>query len=128
MADATLPPQHVNTAMALRFEHIGPEDATGPPFTVAIGLPGGSTETRWLVTPAGLQTIRAIVRRHGVARSPGHDVAGTFAVSMDGAVVILPPAGMRLVLRALRCVYDEARLPGPAMLAIQENLLAGARR
>jgi len=118
----------MNAAEALRFEHAGPEDASGPPFVIAIGLPAASTETRWLVTAPCLAAIRAIVLRHGAARQPRDEPAGSFAVhACSLGTLVLAPAGMRAVLGVLRRMYEWKQVAPPAMLEILENLLRPAK-
>lgn len=113
----------MTVAEALRFEHVGPEDASGPPFVIAVGLPAASTDTRWLVTAPCLAAIRALVLKHGTARRPDSERAGAFAVdaaSLD--TLVLPPEGMRAVLDVLRRMYELKQVAPPAMLVIQDTL------
>jgi hypothetical protein len=113
----------MNAAEALSFEHAGPEDASGPPFVIAVGMPAASTETRWLVTAPCLAEIRAIVVRHGAARQPDSERAGAFAVHAASlGTLVLPPEGMRSVLGVLHRMYEWKQVAPPAMLVIQETL------
>jgi hypothetical protein len=49
-------------ASYLLFEHIGPEDASGPPFTVAVGDVGASSYRTILVDQVTYTAIRDTVR------------------------------------------------------------------
>lgn len=110
-------------AGGLRFEHVGPEDASGPPFVVAVGAPADSTESCLLVTASFHAAIRALVLHHGVAGDADDEPAGAFAVSATGmGTRVLAPEGMGLVLDALRCMYAAEHVAPPALLGILETL------
>lgn len=124
---APLPPAVVACG-PMRFEHMGPEDASGPPFAIEIGIPAGSSDTRWLVTLAVCMRIHAHVMRHGSPRQPHDEPAGTFSITGAGAATrLLPPGAMQTMLQILRHAYLCAKVAPPAMLEIQENLLRAAK-
>lgn len=102
----------------LRFENVGPEDASSLPFVIEVGAPAKSSERQFLVTRQRMAAIEAIVRRYrGTAN-------GSYAVSSPQlGTVLLPADAMRMVVLELREMYIEEQAKPPRLLGILEMLL-----
>lgn len=117
------------TCHAMRFEHIGPEDASGPPFVIAAGAAAQSTPTQFLVDQETCWLLRAMVKQISEANLPVNAPVGTFVVTSLGfQKTIVRAAGMRSIVSTLRRSYAAQRVAVPPLLSIWENLLNAEAR
>lgn len=116
----------------LRFEHIGEQDAAGPPFDVLVGRP---SEASYTLLPLSANCYCAVLR---LLARPGYTIRtsarppGTFEVTAlaQGRLVstmTVPPAAMRDLVRLMRGAYHAEAAPVPAMLTTQAMLLGLGR-
>jgi len=112
----------------LLFEHIGPEDASIPPFSVEVGAIDASTRTVILVTLKTFESVFCLVKRAGNAPPRSPRPMGTFRVTSfkDGepekAFTIYPEAVLSVITR-LRRTFEGRNLQMPEVLVTLETLL-----
>ncbi len=115
------------------FEHIGPEDASIPPFIVQVGDTAKSTSALVLVTQETFVQVYDMVRHAGEKRQRSPRPMGTFRVSafLSGkpvAAITIQPEAMRAVITVIREMFLERNQSTPDGLQILETLLQTGER
>lgn len=119
-AAAVLPPER------LHFEHIGEQDAAGPPFDITAEQAGRAGATLVVVTPATYRALQALVQHAPTSGAP--HAAGTFAVSeyqrgsLHRTAILRADVMRRVVGEVLRMHAAQGTSP-PSLIAIQAELL-----
>ena len=112
----------------LLFEHIGPEDASIPPFVVEIGRVAESTHAIILVTPKTYVDILMLVNRARDAPPRSPRPMGTFCVisfkdrKLHEEFTIYPEAVLSVINR-LRQMFQSRHSQIPEVLVKLETLL-----
>jgi len=126
------PPGRSKQTERLRFEHIGPEDASIPPFVVEVGDMTESTYARICVTPEAYGDIFLLVKQAGASAPRSPRPLGTFRVTVfkDGestqGFTIYPEAVLSIIAR-LRRMFQSHDRHMPEVLVILETLLTPPR-
>jgi hypothetical protein len=112
----------------LLFEHIGPEDASIPPFSIAVGPIVESTHVLIFVTPETYSDIYALVKHTDNSSPQSPRPMGTFRVTSfsDGKpdkVFTLYPEAMLSVISQLRQMFKIRHGEMPEVMVKLETLL-----
>lgn len=116
----------------LLFEHIGPEDASIPPFIVEVGPVAESTHAVIFVTPETYEDVFVMVKRADDSYLRTPRPMGTFRVtsSQDGkpdkAFTIYPEAVLSVISR-LRRMFQSQHERMPEVLVKLETLLTPSK-
>lgn len=112
---------------SLRFEHVGPQDASISPFLLEVGRPTESTHAVILVTPDAYANILALVKEAGALPPRSPRPLGTFRVEIQGGEAgrsfIIYPETMLSIIGRLRRMFESQGSQLPDVLVKLETLL-----